>query len=336
MVSPASPLWYITRGAGMVTLIFLTLSFVLGILTTGRYQPPSLPRFINSLLHRNAALGSLLFAALHVVTAIFDPFAKLGILDATIPFSSAYRPLWLGLGVVSGELFLVLVATSMVRERIGHSLWRAIHWAAYAAWPLAIVHGFGTGSDEKAWWALVIYLPCVAAVVIAIAWRLRGGVPESRGARSLGGWALSFGVLIFGFWVVTGPLQPGWAQAAGTPAPLLKQISGTSTQATTATTTGLSTGLDHALVGQAVRNGSGIDVDFVDQTDASYQIVLSLNGEDSSSGQLKVSNAGSLICDTAVQNGADGMVGSCAGTRIDLTNLQQNRRGVVTAVLVTG
>jgi methionine sulfoxide reductase heme-binding subunit len=335
-MSAASPLWYITRGAGMVTLIFLTLSFVLGILTTGRYRPPRLPRFINSELHRNVALGALLFATAHVATAILDPFAKLGILDAAVPFSSAYRPLWLGLGVVSGELFLVLVATSLVRERIGHSLWRAIHWAAYAAWPLAIVHGFGTGSDEKAWWAMVIYLPCVAAVVIAIAWRLLGADPESRGVRNLGGWALSLGVLIFGFWVVNGPLQPGWAQAAGTPAPLLKQISDKSATATTATTSRLAAGLDHALVGQAVASGSGIDVDFADQTDPSYQIVLSLNGVDSSSGRLRVSNAGSLICDAAVHNDADGMVGSCAGTRVNLANLQQDRRGVVTADLVTG
>jgi hypothetical protein len=28
-----------------------------------------------------------------------------------------------------------------MRERIGVRLWRAIHWTAYASWPLAVVHG---------------------------------------------------------------------------------------------------------------------------------------------------------------------------------------------------
>lgn len=336
-MTPASPLWYLTRGAGMVTLVFLTLSFLLGVLTTGRYNPPTLPRFINSGLHRNVALGALLFGGLHVVTAILDPFAKLRLLDAAVPFLSAYRPLWLGLGVLSGELFLVLVVTSLVRQWIGHRLWRAIHWATYAAWPMAILHGVGTGSDEKAPWAFLIYVACLGTVVLAIAWRLLGGEPGSRGTRIAGGWALSIAVLAFGAWVLTGPLQPGWAQAAGTPTALLQRGTPRVSPATAVPQQSkLPTGLDHTLAGRAVSTGSGVEVDFLDQSDPAYEVRFFPGNGDSAPSRLQVSNGGIVICDVEASNGENSVTGVCAGTRVTLNILRATRRGDVTAELVTG
>jgi len=341
-VTPASPLWYITRGAGMVTLIFLTLSFVLGILTTAQYALTRLPRFVSGGLHRNVALAAVLFAAVHVVTAILDPFAHLRILDAAVPFVSAYRSIWLGFGVVSAELVAILILTSLVRGSIGHGLWRAIHWAAYAAWPLAIIHGLGTGSDEKAGWAGLIYVSCVLAVVLATVWRLFSGSPESRQVRVAGGWALAAAVGLLGVWAFNGPLQPGWALAAGTPPAQLRQTSTTTTggsgQGGTSTNQppGLAHGLDHALVGQAQAHGEGVEVDFQDQTDPGYQVHLILSGDDNQNVEIQVLKSGSLVCDTTLQNGDNGLVGKCGATSVQLNSLQQDRRGRVTAELVTG
>src|SRR6202022_3409879 len=98
-------------------------------------------------LHRDLSLLTLAFLVIHVVTSVLDPFARLGLRDALVPFSSWYRPLWLGLGVVAAELVVALVLTSLVRKHIGFRLWRVIHWFAYIAWPAALLHGLGTGSD---------------------------------------------------------------------------------------------------------------------------------------------------------------------------------------------
>ena len=46
-----------------------------------------------------------------------------------------------------------MVATSLLRVPIGRRLWRAVHLAAYAAWPLGVVHGFGIGTDTREPWA---------------------------------------------------------------------------------------------------------------------------------------------------------------------------------------
>jgi sulfoxide reductase heme-binding subunit YedZ len=170
-----SILWYTTRGAGAVTLVLLSAVVVLGILSTLRVQSERWPRFLTTGLHRNLALMTLVFLALHIVTAVVDPFTNLGWGAALIPFSSYYRTLWLGLGVISFELLVAIVVTSLVREFLGHRAWRAIHWLTYAAWPVGVVHGLGTGTDTLSAWMLAITAGCVAGVGAAIVLRLTSG-----------------------------------------------------------------------------------------------------------------------------------------------------------------
>ena len=101
-----------------------------------------------------------MFLAVHIVTAVLDSFAPISLLDAVIPFAGSYRPLWLGLGAVAFDLLLAVDDHQPARERLGHRAWRAVHWLAYACWPLAVVHGLGTGSDVHQAWMPSIYV-CV-------------------------------------------------------------------------------------------------------------------------------------------------------------------------------
>src|SRR5438105_2844603 len=120
-------LWYATRGAGAVSLVLLTGVLVLGIAGALRWQTPGWPRFLTTSFHRNLALLSLVFLAVHIVTAVVDPFTALGWTAAVIPFLSPYRRLWLGLGVVATDLLLAVAVTSSLRRMIGHRTWRLIH-----------------------------------------------------------------------------------------------------------------------------------------------------------------------------------------------------------------
>ena len=177
-----SLLWYTTRGAGAVTLILLSSVVVLGILSTLRVQSPSWPRFLTSGLHRNLALMTLVFLALHIVTAVVDPYTNLGWAAALIPFSASYRTLWLGLGVIAFELLAAIIVTSLVRGLIGHRTWRAIHWLTYAAWPIGVLHGVGTGTDMLSVWMLAITAGCLAAVGVAVFLRLTSGSSDPLAA----------------------------------------------------------------------------------------------------------------------------------------------------------
>jgi len=165
-------LWYSTRGAGAVSMILLSAVVVLGVLSTMRVQSAAWPRFLTTGLHRNLALLTLVFLALHIVTAVVDPFTHLGWLAAVVPFSSYYRTFWLGLGTIAFELLAAIVVTSLLRGVIGQAAWRIVHWLAYASWPVAVIHGFGTGTDVLSAWFMVLAIVCVFAVALAIIIRL--------------------------------------------------------------------------------------------------------------------------------------------------------------------
>jgi predicted ferric reductase len=165
-------LWYTTRGAGAVSMILLSGVVVLGVLSTMRVQSAAWPRFLTTGLHRNLALLTLVFLALHIVTAVVDPFTHLGWLTAVVPFSSYYRTLWLGLGTIAFELLAAIIVTSLLRGVIGQAAWRIVHWLTYASWPIAIIHGFGTGTDAWAAWFMIPAIVCVSAVALVVVLRL--------------------------------------------------------------------------------------------------------------------------------------------------------------------
>jgi DMSO/TMAO reductase YedYZ heme-binding membrane subunit len=171
-------LWYTTRGAGAVSLILLSAVVVLGLLARLRVESRGWPRFLSAAVHRDLALMTLVFLLLHIITAVVDPFTHLGIVAAVVPFGSYYRTFWLALGTIAFELLLAIVATSLLRHRIGARSWRAIHWLAYASWPVAVLHGIGTGTDSSAGWMLAIDIACVAAVLGALAWRALAAPPD--------------------------------------------------------------------------------------------------------------------------------------------------------------
>lgn len=179
-------LWYTTRAAGVVSLILFTAVVILGQLARLRVASASWPRFLSADLHRNLSLLSLVFLAIHIVTAVVDPFTSLGIAPVLVPFGSAYRRFWLGLGTLALEITLALVITSLLRTRVGLRAWRLIHWLAYAAWPIAVLHGLGTGTDALSAWSLGVTIVCVVAVIAVTLWRLIAAPSDPlSGARRL-------------------------------------------------------------------------------------------------------------------------------------------------------
>jgi methionine sulfoxide reductase heme-binding subunit len=178
-------LWFATRGAGVVSLLLSTAVVCLGLLTVVRLQRPSWPRFLTAQLHRSIALLSLVFLGIHIATAILDPFTSLGLVAAVVPLASSYRPVAVAFGVIAVDLVLALVITSLFRHRIGHRIWRTIHWLAYGAWPLAVLHGITAGSDAVAPWMLAVDGLCVLAVLAALAWRISAGASPRRSLASV-------------------------------------------------------------------------------------------------------------------------------------------------------
>ncbi|KOT42680.1 ferric reductase [Streptomyces caelestis] len=209
-----SPLWYASRAGGTLALVLLTATVVLGIASGGRAAPRRTGRFGIGLLHRDLSLLTLVFLVVHVVTAVLDPFARLGWAVSVVPFGASYRPLWLGLGTAALDLLLAVLLTSALRLRLGVRRWKAVHRLAYAAWPLALFHGVGSGTDTRLPLQLWLYAGCLAAVVAAVWWRLAKAGPGRVAARLLAATAATAVPVVLGAFLAAGPLQPGWAQSA--------------------------------------------------------------------------------------------------------------------------
>ncbi len=305
--------WYVARATGVVTLGLLTASVLLGILTSFRWSSPTWPRFVVEFVHRNVSLLVLVFLAIHVVTVVADSFAPIRWIDVVIPFVSAYRPFWLGLGAVAVDLLIALVVTSLLRHRIGFTTWRFVHWLAYACWPVAVLHGLGTGSDTRTGLVLAFTAACVVAVLVAAGLRVGAGLVSRPGGRALGFAAVTVAPVLLVIWLVSGPLADGWARKAGTPDSVLATVSGTT--APTQTGTFPAAGFDATVQGTLREGAAG----------AKGQVVVSLAGalSDGATGSVDVELTGTPLSDGGV---------SMSSGMVTLSDGANSYRGAVVAL----
>jgi DMSO/TMAO reductase YedYZ heme-binding membrane subunit len=217
-------LWYLTRATGVVALVLLTASVVMGVVAAVGWATERWPRFLSQGVHRNVSLFCIVFVALHVVTTVSDGYVPIGFASAFLPFLTPYRPIWIGLGALGFDLLLVVLVTSALRHRIGYSSWRFVHWLAYLCWPIAVFHSLGSGSDASLPFVLAIDAVCGVAVLAAVACRLAKGrtFPVGRRAAAAVGVVVALmGMVVF---AAVGPLRPGWSHRAGTSQALLAQL----------------------------------------------------------------------------------------------------------------
>lgn len=181
--SPEPLLWYVNRSTGLVLAVLLTATVVLGVLAARRDPGPrAVPRFVPQAVHRGLGLLTVLLLAVHVGSAVVDEYVDIRWWHAVVPVGLRYQPAWLALGVVAGDLLLALVLTSLVRSRLRHRHWRAVHLAAYPAWGVALLHGVGIGTDTAATPVTWVYVGCAGLVAAALAHRLVTGARVTAGA----------------------------------------------------------------------------------------------------------------------------------------------------------
>ncbi len=165
-------LWFANRGSGVVLLAVLTFSTLLGVLSTSRAGSRAWPRFLTQGLHRNVALLAVVLTVVHAATAVVDEYVDIRWWQAVVPFGATYKPLWLSLGTIAFDLMIAVALTSLLRRRMRHGLWRAIHLMAYVTFTLGVVHGLGIGTDASEPWSVAVTLACVGSVLLAVVARL--------------------------------------------------------------------------------------------------------------------------------------------------------------------
>ena len=297
-------LWYFTRSTGMVAFVLLTATLVVGVVASVGWTSERWPRFLSQDVHRNLSLFCVGFVGIHVVTTVSDGYVPIGFADAFIPFQTAYRPLWVGLGALTFDLLLAVLVTSALRHRIGFASWRFVHWLAYLCWPIALFHAMGSGTDASLTLVVLINVVCTATVVAVVAWRLVTGrtftVAQRTGAAVLTV-AIALGVLVF---AVVGPLRPGWSHRAGTSAALLAQLaqknagtaapsSGSSSTSSTTPAQGGGTGTVPAV--PFTDNLTGSQTSTSPDAQGNVQVTLAMHLQNAASTPLTVVLTGSAV-----------------------------------------
>ena len=177
-------LWYLGRGTGLVALVMFTVTMVLGITTRSGRAGLGLNRFGLADLHKTASLAGTGLIAVHVGTLLFDPYAQLRLVDlASRSWRRTGRCGWASARSRS-TCSSCWSPRSLLRHRVGPRVFRAVHWTAYAMWPLALVHALGTGTDAGTVWMRAVAATCVLAVAAAVGWRTSGAFAE-RGKRRI-------------------------------------------------------------------------------------------------------------------------------------------------------
>lgn len=183
-------LWYLSRATGLASITLLTLVVILGLLTSGRRRPFGERATIVMGLHRWVSLGMVAFLTTHIVTAIVETYVSIDWISLVIPFTSAYSPLWVGLGTLAFDVLVAVMVTSYWRHRMTERAWTAVHWLSYLMWPMAIVHGVALGTADQPLLRGTTLL-CGAAGALAIAWRLTTSYADRDRRRDIlaGGWS---------------------------------------------------------------------------------------------------------------------------------------------------
>ena len=174
--------WYAARAAGIVAYLLLTAVVTLGVSMAGRAPGrrwKRWPMFAVEDVHRAGGLLVGTFIALHVATIAIDSFLPFSLGQLAIPLTAHYRPIWTALGIVAAELLLALAVTNHYRDRIPRRWWRRAHYANFAVWVAATLHGLGSGTDRNAPWMVAMF--AVSAAAVAAARHVAGG----RASRDL-------------------------------------------------------------------------------------------------------------------------------------------------------
>ena len=277
----STTVWYAARAGGLISYVLVSASVLAGIMLAGKVRVPGLPRFAVEDVHRFLGLLAGLFIAIHIGSIALDTVVPFSLGQLVIPFTSSYRPLATGLGVVAVELLLAVAVTNRLRSRLPYKVWRRAHYATLAVWLLATFHGILSGTDRGQVWLLAVYATTVALVAGAAILRFGRAATPQRVATGLAV-AVGAGVVVLGLAAV--PEQASSSKAS-TPV---------------------------AAAATAVPDLNGTLTGTIDQSDGSG--IVSISGTAASqSFRIDLLTGGNTVADTALQlRFASGTI--CEGT----------------------
>lgn len=164
--------WLLSRSSGIVALILITASTLLGLaLANGLIKQPQARKSATA-FHEHTANAALAAIGLHGVTLLGDTYLQPTITDLLIPTAIDYRPIYTAAGILAGYAAALLGLSFYARARIGGKRWRRIHRATPVVYAAALVHTLGAGTDAGSSWLRAFMLATAVPAAILLTRRL--------------------------------------------------------------------------------------------------------------------------------------------------------------------
>ena len=165
--------WYLSRSTAFVALSLMWLSMALGLAITNkmsRFWPGAPAAFA---IHEFVSLLGLGFALFHALILLGDHYIQFSLAKILLPFSTTnFKPLMVGLGQLGFYAWLLLALSFYIRPKIGQKTWRALHYASFICYGLALYHSISTGTDTRLPWVQQYYWLSGAALLFLLIYRI--------------------------------------------------------------------------------------------------------------------------------------------------------------------
>ncbi|MBB4744589.1 hypothetical protein BJY16_008048 [Actinoplanes octamycinicus] len=173
---------------GVLTLVSLSITIMVGLVSTDRLVLSIRQRVLLQSAHRTTGVMAISSLVFHLWTKTVESHIR--VIDIFVPFLTPTNTLWIGLGQISGYVMVLVTWSGLIRAKfIGRGkpwMWRAIHSISYLMWPIALMHGLGAGR-AAATWVIVSYVICVLLVLIGLAVRLSVSLNRRKDFSSAAG-----------------------------------------------------------------------------------------------------------------------------------------------------
>lgn len=140
--------WYFSRSAGIMAYALLAGSTIWGLVLSNKLLKHTVPANLALALHNILSWLALLFTGMHALALLWDNYYSYSLVNLAVPFTGPYHPGWVGLGIIGFYLMFITSISFNFRKELGQKTWRQLHYATFAVFLLATVHGLAAGTDS--------------------------------------------------------------------------------------------------------------------------------------------------------------------------------------------
>jgi predicted ferric reductase len=163
--------WYLSRASGVIAYTLFWLAVIFGLLLSTR-----LGKHFNAArvfaLHQYLSLIAVGFAAFHAGILLADNFLNLNLWQILLPFGFQTERVGVALGQLGFWLLFICAFSFYIKQYIGQSAWRWLHFLTFLAYMGISIHVFMVGSDSRVLALLLFYAGSQTLVFLLIAYRL--------------------------------------------------------------------------------------------------------------------------------------------------------------------